>query len=235
MPKRKIREFNSMDGTDPISSKWRNLVGSRIQHSWQEKAEPASQWKGVVLDQISVNSDLFLVKYDGFDCVYGIELFKDERVTELQILSEKAGPFQSEDTELSHELVGRAVEHLFEKEDGSKDKWRGMVLSHAPVMSSWYYITYEKDPVLYMYQLLEDFKEGDLRLLSDSENQQVLPADRKDQGGESLLGKQVEYATENGVTRIGLVIHQVAAKPSVHYIKFKNDFHIYVYDLVKTT
>ena len=49
--------------------------------------------------------------------------------------------------------MGRAVEHLFEKEDGEKNEWRGMVLSRAPVMTHWYYITYEKDPVLYMYQL----------------------------------------------------------------------------------
>lgn len=32
-----------------------------------------------------------MVKYDGFDCVYGIELFKDERVSNLQVLSEKVG------------------------------------------------------------------------------------------------------------------------------------------------
>lgn len=38
-----------------------------------------------------MNPSLFMVKYDGFDCVYGIELFKDERVSNLQVLSEKVG------------------------------------------------------------------------------------------------------------------------------------------------
>lgn len=43
------------------------------------------------MDRLSVNPSLFMVKYDGFDCVYGIELFKDERVSNLQVLSEKVG------------------------------------------------------------------------------------------------------------------------------------------------
>ena len=68
----------------------------------------------------------------------------------------------------AEELVGRAVEHLFEKEDGEKNEWRGMVLSRAPIMTHWYYITYEKDPVLYMYQLWDDYKDGDLRVLPES-------------------------------------------------------------------
>lgn len=66
--------------------------------------------------------------------------------------------------------MGRAVEHLFEKEDGEKNEWRGMVLSRAPIMTHWYYITYEKDPVLYMYQLWDDYKDGDLRVLPESGN-----------------------------------------------------------------
>lgn len=64
--------------------------------------------------------------------------------------------------------MGKAVEHLFEKEDGEKNEWRGMVLSRAPVMTNWYYITYEKDPVLYMYQLWDDYADGDLRILPEA-------------------------------------------------------------------
>lgn len=52
---------------------------------------------------------------------------------------------------------------------------------------------------------------------------------------DSLVGKQVEYAKEDGGKRTGMVIHQVDAKPSVYFIKFDDDFHIYVYDLVKTS
>lgn len=60
------------------------------------------------------------------------------------------------------------MEHLFEKEDGEKNEWRGMVLSRAPIMTNWYYITYEKDPVLYMYQLWDDYADGDLRILPEA-------------------------------------------------------------------
>lgn len=49
------------------------------------------------------------------------------------------------------------------------------------------------------------------------------------------MGKQVEYVTDNGVKRTGLVIYQVPAKPTVYYIKYDDDVHIHVYDLVKTT
>uniref|UniRef100_A0A8D3E6T6 Zmp:0000000521 n=1 Tax=Scophthalmus maximus TaxID=52904 RepID=A0A8D3E6T6_SCOMX len=240
-----------------------NLLGRRIQHTWREKGN-VTKWKGTVLERLTVNSSLYMIKYDGFDCVYGIELFKDNRVSNLQVLSEKVelkferglflGNFLLK-LELvffcasvlcvnnkikvppgAEELVGRAVEHLFEKEDGEKNEWRGMVLSKAPIMTHWYYITYEKDPVLYMYQLWDDYKDGDLRVLPESENKHLLPADRKPgEEPESLVGKQVEYVTDNGVKRTGLVIYQVPAKPTVYYIKYDDDVHIHVYDLVKTT
>lgn len=147
-----------------------------------------------------------MVKYDGFDCVYGIELFTDDRVSNLQVLSEKVGEkllftcaccfdiwgdfrlyiamiyiyfftfilcASTVNNKIkippgAEELVGKAVEHLFEKEDGEKNEWRGMVLSRAPIMTNWYYITYEKDPVLYMYQLWDDYADGDLRILPEA-------------------------------------------------------------------
>lgn len=72
------------------------------------------------------------------------------------------------DVNLADAMIGKAVEHMFETEEGPKEEWRGMVLARAPIMTSWFYITYEKDPVLYMYQLLDDYKEGDLRIMPDS-------------------------------------------------------------------
>ncbi|GAA6230504.1 spindlin-1-like isoform X1 [Lates japonicus] len=131
-------------------------------------------------------------------------------------------------------MIGKAVEHMFETEDGPKEEWRGMVLARAPIMTSWFYITYEKDPVLYMYQLLDDYKEGDLRIMPDS-NDSVTAEREPGEVVDSLVGKQVEYAKEDGGKRSGMVIHQVEAKPSVYFIKFDDDFHIYVYDLVKTS
>lgn len=38
-----------------------------------------------------VNPSLYLIKYDGFDCVYGLELHKDERVQGLEVLPDRLG------------------------------------------------------------------------------------------------------------------------------------------------
>uniref|UniRef100_A0A3Q0SE80 Spindlin a n=1 Tax=Amphilophus citrinellus TaxID=61819 RepID=A0A3Q0SE80_AMPCI len=215
MSKKRGRKRSSGELSDTVTPDPNCILGLRIQHNWRERGNQ-SKWKGTVLDRVGVNPSLFMVKYDGFDCVY-------EKIL-------KSIPPGAE------ELVGKAVEHLFEKEDGEKNEWRGMVLSRAPVMTNWYYITYEKDPVLYMYQLWDDYAEGDLRILPEAENKHLLPADRKPgEETESLVGKQVEYVTDKGVKRTGLVIYQVPAKPSVYYIKYDDDFHIHVYDLVKTT
>ena len=68
----------------------RNIVGCRIQHIWKEgSATSQSQWKGTVLDQVPVNPSRYLIKYDGFDCVYGLELHKDERVQGLEVLPDR--------------------------------------------------------------------------------------------------------------------------------------------------
>ncbi|PWA24217.1 hypothetical protein CCH79_00016196, partial [Gambusia affinis] len=233
----------------------RNIVGCRIQHIWKEGSK-SSQWKGTVLDQVPVNPSLYLIKYDGFDCVYGLELYADERVVGLEVLPDRVAQARVSDSLLAETMIGKAVEHMFETEDGPKEEWRGMVLARAPIMTTWFYITYEKDPVLYMYQLLDDYKEGDLRIMPDSSECQSPDPEwlgpglspvrsRPDENvaaerepGEvvdSLVGKQVEYAKEDGGKRSGMVIHQVEAKPSVYFIKFDDDFHIYVYDLVKTS
>uniref|UniRef100_A0A8I6ALN2 Spindlin-1-like n=1 Tax=Rattus norvegicus TaxID=10116 RepID=A0A8I6ALN2_RAT len=224
----------SVGPSKPVSQPRRNIVGCRIQHGWREGNGPVTQWKGTVLDQVPVNPSLYLIKYDGFDCVYGLELNKDDRVSALEVLPDRVATSRISDAHLADTMIGKAVEHMFETEDGSKDEWRGMVLARAPVMNTWFYITYEKDPVLYMYQLLDDYKEGDLRIMPDSNDSP--PAEREPgEVVDSLVGKQVEYAKEDGSKRTGMVIHQVEAKPSVYFIKFDDDFHIYVYDLVKTS
>uniref|UniRef100_A0A8C1ZDP1 Spindlin a n=1 Tax=Cyprinus carpio TaxID=7962 RepID=A0A8C1ZDP1_CYPCA len=191
--------------TKAVAQPRRNIVGCRIQHIWKEGSGAASQWKGTVLDQVPVNPSLYLIKYDGFDCVYGLELHKDERVQGLEVLPDRLASTRISDAHLADTMIGKAVEHMFETEDGTKNEWRGMVLARAPIMNTWFYITYEKDP---------------------REPGEVV---------DSLVGKQVEYAKEDGSKRTGMVIHQVEAKPSVYFIKFDDDFHIYVYDLVKTS
>ncbi|TRY60836.1 hypothetical protein DNTS_026776, partial [Danionella cerebrum] len=204
----------SMGPAKAPSQPRRTIVGCRIQHIWKEGTNTGtpSQWKGTVLDQ----------------------LHKDERVQGLQVLPDRLASTRISDAHLADTMIGKAVEHMFETEDGTKNEWRGMVLARAPIMNTWFYITYEKDPVLYMYQLLDDYKDGDLRIMPDSNDSP--PAEREPgEVVDSLVGKQVEYSREDGSKRTGMVIHQVEAKPSVYFIKFDDDFHIYVYDLVKTS
>ncbi|XP_055419538.1 spindlin-2-like [Bubalus kerabau] len=216
----------------PSSLPCSNIVGCRISHGWKEGDEPITQWKGSVLDQVPVNPCLYLIKYDGIDCVYGLELNRDERVLSLKILSDGVASTQVSDANLANAIIGKSVKHMFEDEHGSKNEWRGMVLAQAPIMKAWFYITYEKDPVLYTYQLLDDYKEGDLHIIPES-NESRLAEREPGEVVYALIGKHVEYTKEDGSKQTGIVIHQVEAQPSVHFIKFDDDFHIYVYDLVK--
>ncbi|XP_069319650.1 spindlin-3 isoform X2 [Eulemur rufifrons] len=109
-------------------------------------------------------------------------------------------------------IVGCRIQHGWKDGDEPLTQWKGTVLD----------------------QLLDDYKDGDLRILQDSNDS---PATEREPGEvvDSLVGKQVEYAKDDGSKRTGMVIHQVEAKPSVYFIKFDDDFHIYVYDLVKTS
>ncbi|XP_006876560.1 PREDICTED: spindlin-2-like isoform X2 [Chrysochloris asiatica] len=107
-------------------------------------------------------------------------------------------------------IVGCRISHGWKEGDEPITQWKGTVLD----------------------QLLDDYKEGDLRIMPESNESP--PTDREPEGVvDGLIGKHVEYTKEDGSKRTGKVIHQVKAKPSVYFIKFDDDFHIYVYDLVK--
>jgi hypothetical protein len=72
------KHWTSVGPNKPVSQPRRNIVGCRIQHGCREGNGPVTQWKRTVLDQVPVNPSLYLIKYDGFDYVYGLELNKDE-------------------------------------------------------------------------------------------------------------------------------------------------------------
>ncbi|XP_043743909.1 spindlin-1-like [Cervus elaphus] len=215
-----------------VSQPEQSIIGCRIRHGWKEGNSPITHWNGTIVGQVPINPSLYLIKYDGFDCVYGLELNKDERISALEVLPDRVATSQICDAHLTDMMISKAVKHLFESEDGSKDEWRGMILAPVPVMNTWFYITYEKDPILYMYQLLDDYKKGDLHIMPYSIDS--LPIQRE-QGDvvDFLVGKRVEYAKQDGSERNGMIIHQIEVKPSICFIKFDDDFHIYVYNVVK--
>nr|XP_038956659.1 Y-linked testis-specific protein 1-like [Rattus norvegicus]XP_038956660.1 Y-linked testis-specific protein 1-like [Rattus norvegicus]XP_038956661.1 Y-linked testis-specific protein 1-like [Rattus norvegicus] len=206
-----------------------NIVGCRISHGWKEGDDTITQWKAIVLDQLPTNPSLYLVKYDGIDCVYALELQSDERILNLKVLPHKVVFPQVKDAHLASAMVGRAVEHKFEGKHGSKDIWRGVVLAQVPIMKDSFYITYEKDPLLYIYQLLDDYAEGNLRIIPETPPAEV----KSEVDSDILTGQCVQYTRSDGSKKIGKVIYQVLAKPSVYFIKFDGDVHIYVYNLVE--
>ncbi|XP_063141253.1 Y-linked testis-specific protein 1-like [Rattus norvegicus] len=119
-------------------------------------------------------------------------------------------------------MVGRAVEHKFEGKHGSKDNWSGVVLAHVPIMKDWFSITYEKDPVLYIYQLLDDYREGNFCIIPETPPAEV----KSDVDSEILTGQCVQYTRSYGSKKIGNVIYQVLAKSSMYFIKFVGNVHI---------
>lgn len=62
--------------------------------------------------QVPVNPSLYLIKYDGFDCVYGLELHKDERVQGLEVLPDRLGKAEGEDMQLNGLVVFLKYCHL---------------------------------------------------------------------------------------------------------------------------
>ncbi|KAK7795387.1 hypothetical protein U0070_008564 [Myodes glareolus] len=206
-----------------------NIVGRRISHGWKEGNEPVTQWNAIVLDQLPTNPSLYLVKYDGVDCVYGLELHCDERILQLKILPNKVTFPQATDPHLTNSIVGRAVKHEFEGTNGSKDEWKGIVLDEVPIMKTWFYVTYDKDPVLYIYHLLDDYIEGKLHIMPEHPPVDVTP----EVGRDVMIGKCVHYNKSDGTIKTGKIIYQVPTKPSMYFIKFDHDTLIYVYDLGK--
>lgn len=71
------------------------------------------------------NPSLYLMKYDGADCVYTLEFHSDDRILYLKFLPNKVSVPQVTDTHLTNTIVGRLVKHKFEGTNGSMDEWRG--------------------------------------------------------------------------------------------------------------
>ena len=252
-----------------------NIVGHRISHGWKEGNEPVTQWDAIILDQLPTNPSVYLLKYDRIDCVYGLELHNDERILNLRILPNKVSLTQVTNTHFANIIVGKAVTHIFEGTNSSKDEWRGMVLEEVPIMKTWFYTTYKKDPVLYIYDLLKDYREGNLHIISGSMdessgvasdevptittmfyisnkkdtvlylyhhlddytegNLHIMPEcpPEEEAGTDVLTDKYVQYNKRERTQKTGKIIYKVPTKSSVYFIKFENDFHIYVYNLVK--
>lgn len=61
-------------------------------------------------------------------------------------------------------LVNKKIEHKFS--DGVV--YKGNVISVVPGFPHWYNVKYENDSAVYAYNLFEDYKNGDLKIIIDS-------------------------------------------------------------------
>ena len=104
----------------------------------------------------------------------------------------------------------------------------GLVLAQVPIMKDLFYITYKKDPALYAYQLLDDYKEGNLHMIPDTPPAEERSGDDSD----VLIGNWMQYTRKDGSKKFGKVVYQFLANPSMYFIKFHGDIHIYVYTMV---
>ncbi|NXN93394.1 SPINW protein, partial [Rhinopomastus cyanomelas] len=217
----------------PVCRPRRNIVGCRIQHGWKDMNGLITYWKGTVLCQVPIMPSLYLIKYDGFDCVYAIELYKDENISALEVLPERVVSPRIRDVQLARKMVGKTVDHMFVSENGSDSKapWKGLILDQVPIMKAFFYITYEKEPILFTYELLDDYKNGDLHFLPEPD--QWLPRSLEGVAAENVLGRQVEHIKKDGSKRIGMVILDVESIPSVYLVKFVDDYYVYAYNVVK--
>jgi hypothetical protein len=152
----------------PSSQALRNIVSCRISHGWKEGNEPVTHWKAIVLGQLPTNPSLYLVKYDRIDSVYGQELHSNERILNIKVLPHKLVFPQVRDADLIRAQVGRAVQNKFEGKHEYKENWWGVVFDQVPIMKDWFYITYKKVPSRYIYQLLDDYKEGNLHIIPET-------------------------------------------------------------------
>lgn len=60
--------------------------------------------------------------------------------------------------------MNKKIEHKFS--DGVV--YKGNVISVVPGFPHWYNVQYENDSAVYAYNLFEDYKNGDLKIIIDS-------------------------------------------------------------------
>ena len=68
------------------------------------------------------------------------------------------------------------------------------MLAQVPIMKDLFYITYKKDPALYFYQLLDDYKKGNLHIIPDT----PLAEERSGDDSDVLIGNWVQYTRKGG-------------------------------------
>ena len=112
-----------------------------------------------VLQQDPVEHGVFQFTYKGH------KRTSDELKVNLLKLVDSAGTsaVAAQPPDEGNFLVGKKVVHNFVESDGEHSSYRGLVVSRVPSFPDWYNIVYETEPsTVYTYELLQDYKNGDL-------------------------------------------------------------------------
>lgn len=115
-----------------------------------------------VLKQKHKDSKIFNLSRKKPDGKYEKLSVQDLKKNILQLIASAASVHTSEvkysDVPL---LVGKVVEHTF----ADKQTYKGKVLGVVPGFPTWYNIKYENDDAIYAYNLLDDYRKGELKIV----------------------------------------------------------------------
>ena len=114
------------------------------------------KFRKTVLQQEHADKKIFNIsKRDGCD------LTVDNLYKNLLILLEAAQSCVSKEHSASTDiLIGKRVKHSF-----NNDVYWGKVISVVPGFETWYNIKYDNDIAIYTYQLMDDYRDGNLEII----------------------------------------------------------------------
>ena len=152
---KKVLHFGLWQSISKITEKLKDLN----QKEKVEALQSQLRFRQKVLGQVSTEKGIF-----SFSAKNAYGKYKKHSVARLQdnLIKLVTASVESagDETETGVKLVGKRVFHRF-----SEGEWAGQVISVVPGFPELYNIRYDDDDSLYTYQLLEDYRAGDLRIV----------------------------------------------------------------------
>ena len=141
--------------TETLHSSLNGLKGN----AQKKKALKAQlRFRKLILEQIHSDSKIFQFSERGKD--YSVEVLSKN----LEILIKSALENRNPNTE--DILIGKKIKHYFMEND-DRIPYLGRVISTVPGYPKWMNVTYDNDNAVYVYQLHEEFKNGDLEIVPE--------------------------------------------------------------------
>lgn len=141
------------------------LGRSSTDNAKRQALESQLKFRKNVLKQTHADKKIFTLSSREPNGKYAKHLL-DTLTTNVLKLVEAAGLRVTTEKNLPdvHLLVGKRVKHTFA--DGVT--YKGKVLCVVSGFPDWYNVQYDNDEAIYVYNLIEDYKKGDLRIIVTS-------------------------------------------------------------------